>query len=121
MDDRMANTNVTILVVDDSDIVRAVLAGALEARGYRVVEAGGGEEALRWMATHRCDLVLTDVCMPGMDGLELLRTMRAHDGLASVPVMLLSSDDPKVEGVPYLPKEAPDDETITRIDLALKR
>ncbi len=71
----------SILLVEDEDAVRAFATRALTARGYNVVAAAGGVEALELMdaAAHRFDLVVSDVVMPEMDGPTLLRQLRARD------------------------------------------
>lgn len=68
-----------VLVVDDTEALRELTARALQNHGYAVLEAGSGAEALRLIDTNEIDLVLTDVVMPGMTGLEL------HDTIAGMP------------------------------------
>ena len=65
----------TVLVVDDDNEVRSIVAEILDSDGFRVLEADGGEEAVRIATTleGRLDLVLTDIRMPGMDGFALAR------------------------------------------------
>jgi two-component system cell cycle sensor histidine kinase/response regulator CckA len=79
-----------ILFVEDEDAVRGVAAKLLRARGYEVIEAASGEEALEIAETHAgmIDLMISDVVMPGMQGPELLRQARAYLGAA--PVMFIS-------------------------------
>jgi nitrogen-specific signal transduction histidine kinase len=69
----------TILVVEDEDLVRKIVCETLEAAGYRVIEARGPEEAVRWMTVSgaRLDLLLTDVVMPGMNGRQLYQKLEA--------------------------------------------
>jgi len=64
----------SILIVDDEEVIRDLCAKALE--DYRVLQAGDGEEALRLLDSHPIDLVLTDVMMPGVNGLELLQKIK---------------------------------------------
>ncbi len=81
--------NATIMVVDDDPHVRTIVAEFLADSGYRVLEAGGGREALRILAdTPGIDLVITDVRMPDMSGLELAE-MATH-GRLELKVMLIS-------------------------------
>jgi len=79
-----------ILIVDDQtdilEMTELVLAGA----GYEVATANSGVDALDQLALHPCDLVLLDINMPGMDGWETLRLIRADDGLAQLPVVMFS-------------------------------
>lgn len=79
-----------ILFVEDEDAVRSVAAKLLRARGYEVIEAASGEEALDLAEAHagQIDLMISDVVMPGMQGPELLRA--ARDYLAGAPVMFIS-------------------------------
>lgn len=67
----------TILVVNDEDMVRQPLARNLVSAGYEVREACSADEALQAFSTESIDLVITDVRMPGMDGIELLRRAKA--------------------------------------------
>ncbi|MGC2172671.1 MAG: response regulator [Candidatus Sulfotelmatobacter sp.] len=76
-----------ILVVDDEAQMRRVLRASLSARGYQVVEAESGEEALNKLKAERCDFVLLDLNLPGMDGIETCRAIRAG---SNVPVVILS-------------------------------
>jgi len=70
-----------ILIVDDEPHVRFLIETILKAEGYTVVTAGSGHEALRIFSEHHYDLVLTDLILPGIDGIEtilLLRAQRPH-------------------------------------------
>jgi pilus assembly protein CpaE len=81
----------TVLFVDDEEHIRKVISTYLDRRGYEVVTAANGEEALRIIAERTPDIVVTDVSMPKMDGFELTRRLRAHPRTASVPVIILSA------------------------------
>jgi CheY-like chemotaxis protein len=65
-----------ILVVDDDKAIRLLLRAVLERRGYAVVEAGNGDEGLRCYQAEPTDLVITDIQMPVMDGLQMIRELR---------------------------------------------
>jgi two-component system, OmpR family, response regulator ResD len=78
----------TVLVVDDEPIVREVVVRYLEHEGYTTLEAGDGEHARILLEAHRPDLVVLDVMLPGIDGLELCRWIRAKSDL---PVILLTA------------------------------
>lgn len=80
-----------VLVVDDSPTVRTLERTILEAHSYQVEVAVDGRDALDRMASRRPDLVVSDIEMPRLDGFGLLAAIRADSGLASVPVVLLSS------------------------------
>lgn len=78
----------TVLVVDDEAAIRRALGATLLAAGYGVLEAGDGRDALDLLETERVDVVISDVRMPRMDGLELAETLRVRR--PSLPVFLLS-------------------------------
>ena len=77
----------TILIVDDDSALRRAVATALADLGHRAVEAEGGAAALAWLARNRADAVLLDLRMPGMDGLEVLRRIRARPEAPPVAVL----------------------------------
>jgi len=81
----------TILVVDDDPVIQKLLAVNFEMEGYRVVTAGDGEEALEQVAIEHPDAVVLDVMMPKIDGVEVVRRMRADADAAAIPVLLLSA------------------------------
>lgn len=81
-----------ILSVDDSCSMRSMVRGALESAGYEVHEAGGGEEALGVLARGGVDLVISDLYMPGMDGLALLAQIRGMRQHRFMPVLLLTTE-----------------------------
>jgi adenylate cyclase len=83
----------TILVVDDDADARRALVRALQAQGHAMHEAGDGAEALERVGQNVFDLVLMDITMPGMDGYEALRRMRADERLQSLPVLMISGLD----------------------------
>jgi two-component system chemotaxis response regulator CheY len=91
----------TILAVDDSGSLRQMLVFTLKAAGYQVVEAVDGHDGLDKAKQTQFDLVLTDQNMPNMDGLTLIRSLRALPSYARVPVLMLtteSSDEMKSKG-----------------------
>lgn len=81
-----------LLVVDDQAQNREVLARRLERRGHEVLQAASGLEALEILGRRPVDLLLLDVMMPGMDGLEVLRRVRTRDPATSLPVLMVSAD-----------------------------
>ncbi len=90
-----------ILIVDDSSSVRTVARMALREKGYDVVEAGNGQEALKVLQGDRCHLVISDVNMPVMDGITLLKEIKANPNYKFTPVIMLTTDageDKKQEG-----------------------
>jgi DNA-binding response OmpR family regulator len=80
----------TVLVIDDDDDVRRLLARAL-AQTYDVLEAGDAEAAFEVLASHTPDLILCDVMLPAMNGLDFVRHLRARDGGRQVPVIFLTA------------------------------
>ncbi len=86
----------TVLVVEDSEITRDLVTGILRTHGYQFVVAKDGYEAWQLLQDHRVDMVVTDVQMPRMDGLELLRRIRSSGPLGDLPVAILTTlGDPK--------------------------
>jgi CheY-like chemotaxis protein len=81
----------TILVADDSMTILAMVSSRLERAGYDVVTAARGDEALRLVEENRPRLVLLDVEMPGLDGVEVARRIRADEALAGTFIVLLTS------------------------------
>ncbi len=81
----------TILVVEDSEITRSLVVSILRNNGYRVIEADSGHHGWNMLQQHRVDLVLTDIQMPGMDGLQLLETIRDSDDYKHLPVVILTT------------------------------
>jgi two-component system chemotaxis sensor kinase CheA len=81
----------SVLVVDDTAVVRELERSILEEAGYRVRTARDGREALAALADDAPDLVVTDVDMPYLDGLELTRSIRSDRGLAGLPVVVVTS------------------------------
>ncbi len=81
-----------ILVVDDDDFQHRVVEKILGQDQYQLVFASGGEEALRFLAVAHVDLILMDVQMPGLGGLEALRRLKLLPRLVQVPVLMISGD-----------------------------
>ena len=91
----------TILAVDDSTSIRQMVAFTLKSAGYAVIEAADGQEGLDKAGANVIDLILTDQNMPRMDGLALIKALRALPQFASTPILMLtteSSDDMKNQG-----------------------
>ena len=88
-----------ILVVDDQRTNAEMVAGLLRNLGYDVLTALSGEAALERLSGGKIDLVVCDIMMPGMDGYELCRRLRAEPATALLPVILVTSLDPLVERV----------------------
>jgi DNA-binding response OmpR family regulator len=86
----------TILLVDDEDAVQKLLAYPLEREGFRVVQARDGEEALARFASEHVDLVVLDIMLPRLDGLEVCRRLRSQ---SSVPIIMLTARDDELDKV----------------------
>jgi two-component system cell cycle response regulator DivK len=80
-----------ILVVEDNEKNMKLFRDVLEASGYRLLEATTGEEALSLAAAHDLDLVLLDIQLPDIDGVETLRRLRADTRTAGTPVLALTA------------------------------
>jgi DNA-binding response OmpR family regulator len=81
----------SILVVDDEFDIAELLAELLADRGHRVTTAINGELARTLLAGNHCDLVITDLMMPIVGGIELIQGMRADPRLAKIPVIMISA------------------------------
>ena len=115
-----------ILVVDDEPQLRRALATNLKARGYEVDRAASGEAALMLAASHHPDLVVLDLGLPGIDGLEVINGLR---GWTTVPIVVLSVREREADKVAALDAGADDyvtkpfgmDELLARLRAALRR
>jgi two-component system, OmpR family, KDP operon response regulator KdpE len=115
-----------ILVVDDEASMRKFIASNLRVRGYEVVTAADGTEALTIAAGQSLDLILLDICMPGPDGMQVLATLRRH---SNVPVVIVSGLADKNDRMTVLKLGATDllckpfgvDELLTSVRAALQQ
>lgn len=82
-----------ILIVDDEPQVLRLLELSLEQAGYQVSTAENGQEALKFIATVKPDLVIMDSVMPVMDGIEALKQLKNNEATAAIPVILLTAKD----------------------------
>jgi len=89
----MTQQEKTILIVEDSPSVRAMLADMLEHEGYKVIEAVDGYEAFKLVEYVKFDLIITDLTMPVMDGLEFIRQAKKLPLCRFVPIVVLSSEE----------------------------
>jgi adenylate cyclase len=101
-----------ILVVDDQRINAEMIGGLLRNLGYEVHIVLDGASALEWVRTVPTDLMISDIVMPGMDGYELCRLLRAEPATALLPVVLVTSLDPHIERVKGI--EAGADDFLSR-------
>ena len=116
----------TILVVDDEPQIRRVMRTTLSSNGYTVIEARSGEEALESIRNERPELVLLDVNMPGMSGLETCREIRNQSDVAIIMLTVRNSEHDKVLALDagaddYVVKPFGMEELLARIRAALRR
>ena len=116
----------TALLIEDDRFVRRFVRASIESAGLRVLEAESGEQGLALASTARPDLVIVDLGLPGIDGIEVIRELR---GWSSIPVIVLSAhtrEDEKVAALDagaddYLTKPFGVDELVARIRAHLRR
>jgi two-component system cell cycle response regulator DivK len=83
--------NELILVVEDNEKNRRLARDVLQVKGYRVIEADSAEAGLALMAGHKPDLVLMDIHLPGISGIEALKRLRTDPATATVPVLAFTA------------------------------
>ncbi len=120
----MAEPYKLVFVVDDSPTNLQILLEVLDQQGWYVAIAKSGEEALKKLQKLRPDLILLDVIMPGIDGFETCRRLKASEITANIPVIFMTSlDNPtdrvkglKLGAVDYITKPFQQEEVLTRLD-----
>jgi len=115
-----------VLVVDDEPHIRAVLRGYLEADGFAVAEAADGETAVERVRREPPDLVLLDVLLPGLDGLEVLRQLRTFSDVYVILVTARTEEVDKLVGLgvgadDYITKPFSPREVAARVKAVLRR
>lgn len=81
-----------VLVVDDSESIREMVAFELEKNGFSVLKASNGHEALQMLDGRNIDLLLTDLHMPGMNGIELILALRQLPSYTHIPILFLTTE-----------------------------
>lgn len=81
----------TVLIVEDVDDIRFALKILIERHGYRVIEAADGHEAVENAGLHQPDLILMDLSMPTVDGLEATRLLRSNPNTSQIPVVAVTA------------------------------
>ena len=122
------NQTATLLIVDQDPVSRQRLRDLFETSGYRAVTATEPSSALRVLNGVRCDLVVLDIEMPGIDGLDLCKLLRARPTTSTLPILVLSATDDekrKVEAFSsgaddYIVKPSTPGELISRVSLHLR-
>lgn len=117
----------TVMVVDDEKSIRVTLKMLLEDAGYRAITVESGEEALKWMDETVVDILVTDLRMPGMSGLELMEQAKAKDSSLEVIFISAYSDvESAVQAMKkgaydYVPKSFRNDEFLVVVEKALEK
>jgi DNA-binding response OmpR family regulator len=116
----------TVLVVDDDLTVRDVVRRYLELAGYHVALADRGEDALAWIAAHKPDLVVLDLMLPGIDGLEVCRRLRQTSAVPVVMLTALGEEENRIAGLQlgaddYVTKPFSPRELALRVSSVLRR
>ena len=114
---------INIFIVDDHDLVRAGIKQILESfRGLSVIgEASSGEEAVTWCRQHQCDVILMDMSMPGIDGIEATKRILRYNPDARIIMLTVHRDDPiptqvmKAGACGFITKGATPEETVKAI------
>jgi len=86
-----ATTNLTVLLVEDDEDTRYLMRLELERRDYRVIEADDGEKAVILAEQERPDIILMDLSLPAMDGLEATKQIRGLNGMSAVPIIAVTA------------------------------
>ena len=115
-----------VLVVDDDRTVREIVASYLRAGGHDVVEVPDGEQALDAMHAARADLVVLDLMLPGIDGLEVCRRLRADGDVPVIMLTALGAETDRIMGLglgadDYVTKPFSPRELVLRVDSVLRR
>lgn len=119
----------SILIVDDEIAIRELLKFNLENEGFKVTSAADGEEALALLNDKKFDLVILDVMLPGINGMEVCRRMRSDSSLEAIPVIMLTARGEEIDKVlglelgadDYITKPFGVRELIARIKVRLRR
>jgi two-component system, chemotaxis family, chemotaxis protein CheY len=86
-----------ILIVDDSESIRELVSLTLESSGYTVDKGTDGADALKLLDGREINLVITDLNMPNMDGIQFIREVRSREGYSSIPILMLTTESQQVK------------------------
>ena len=116
----------TILVVEDDKPVRTLITTTLKANGYRFIEALTGEEAILQATSHNPDIILLDLGLPDMDGVEIIRKVRSWSNVPIIVISARSEDSDKIEALDsgaddYLTKPFSVEELLARLRVTQRR
>lgn len=113
-----------ILIIDDDMLIRELLKNQLSAKPYEIIEAKNGVEGISKAISDKPDLILLDLHMPGMDGVEVIKKIKAQDNTKEIPIIVLTAsglNDEVVEALhsganDFLTKQYQPDELIKKIE-----
>ncbi len=119
----------TILTIDDEEHILELLKYTLEKNGFQVLQAISGEEGLRILENSPVDMILLDLMLPGIDGLEVLRKIRATKAFIDIPVIMLTAKSEEIDTVlglemgadDYIGKPFGSHELVARIKAVIRR
>ena len=119
----------TILIVDDEPSICALLTFNLDKAGYHTVEADNGNTALELTRTARPDLIILDVMLPGIDGIEVCRVLKNQSHTAGIPIIMLTAKNDEVDKIiglelgadDYMTKPFSPRELVARVKAVLRR
>ncbi len=122
----MSNTHWVVLVVEDEVPIRRFLKAALEAQGFKLLEAATGAQAIAMAASHNPDIILLDLGLPDLDGLEVIKRIREWSHIPIIVISARGKDTEKVEGLDagaddYLAKPFSIEELSARMRVAIRR
>jgi DNA-binding response OmpR family regulator len=127
-DGRVTHTRGTILIVDDEPTIGEVTSRYLQRDGYATQVASDGAAALRAYEAHEPDLVILDLMLPGLDGLEVMRRLRERTRRRAAIIVLTAKDEPndRIVGLrlgadDYVVKPFSPEELVARVDAVLRR
>jgi DNA-binding response OmpR family regulator len=118
-----------VLIIEDMELVVLALKENLEREGFQVLTAMNGQDGLRAVTEHKPDLVILDLILPDMDGLEICRKIRRNPEASRVPILILSGKAEEVDKVvglavgadDYMAKPFSDKELVARVKALLRR
>lgn len=91
-----------VMIVDDDLVLRQMYGERLKADNYEVIEAGSGQEALDILKTVTPDIILLDIMMPKMNGIDVLKTLRSDENTKNIPVVVLTALLQQIEQIKSL-------------------
>ena len=119
----------TILIVDDESSIRELVKFNLQKEGYSIIETDNGLSAVTMAKTDKPDLIVLDLMLPGMDGLEVCRTLKGQQSTTAIPIVMLTAKDEEIDKIiglelgadDYLTKPFSPRELVARVKAVLRR